>query len=278
MALVVGGVLTAAPPAAWAVPRPAWAAPRPGLAAAPPSRECYRWRRGLHAGMRGADVAQLQTRVAGWSTPRGYVAVDGAFGARTKAALKRFQSSYGLQADGVAGSATYATLYALQDADCSPAHFAWSELDDSVACGGGFGGGRLPAAAVRANVLRVMWKLEALRHKLGDRPLLVTSGFRSVRCNRRIGGASNSQHLYGTAADAIRTRGGSLCAIARAARSAGFSGILGPGTPRHGGHVHLDTRAENRADGRANGWYWSAPRCGIPTDAAPGPPGARLDR
>jgi Peptidase M15 len=66
-------------------------------------------------------------------------------------------------------------------------------------------------------------RLEALRHKLGDHPLVVTSGFRSIACNQRVGGASNSQHLYGTAADVIGSGGVSLCAIALTARTAGFS-------------------------------------------------------
>ncbi len=240
----------------------------PARAAAATATGCYRWSRVLQMGASGADVAQLQIRVAGWSADRSYVAVDGAFGPQTRAALMRFQSAYGLAADGVAGSLTYGKLYALEDADCTPVHFAWTELDDSSACGGGFDGGRLPAGTVQANVFRVMWKLEALRHKLGDRPLPVTSGFRSIQCNQRVGGASNSQHLYGMAADLVGSTGVSLCAIAQAARASGFSGILGPGAPGHGDHVHLDSRAENRSDGLTDAWYWSAPSCGIPTSGA----------
>jgi zinc D-Ala-D-Ala carboxypeptidase len=120
---------------------------------------------------------------------------------------------------------------------------------------------------VRTNLLRLMWKLEALRHRLHDAPLVVTSGFRSLRCNQRVGGARNSQHLYGTAAD-VRSPRASLCAIARAARSAGFSGILGPGVEGHGGHVHLDSRAENHHDGMADAFYWSAPSCGMTASRA----------
>jgi len=225
--------------------------------------------------MSGSDVAQLQIRVAGWSAYRGYVAVDGAFGSQTQAAVQRFQSAYGLASDGVAGPATYAKLAALQDADCTPVHFAWSELDDSSACGGGFDGGKLPAGSVQVNVVRAMWKLEALRHKLGDRPLLVTSGLRSVACNQRVGGASNSQHLYGMAADLVGTGGVSLCAIALTARTNGFSGMLGPGAPGHGDHVHLDSRVENHSDGLADGWYWSAPSCGVPTSGTLQAPAAQ---
>lgn len=41
--------------------------------------------------------------------------------------------------------------------------------------------------------------LEPLRHAFGA--LRITSGFRSVALNERVGGVSHSQHLYGEAAD-----------------------------------------------------------------------------
>lgn len=42
--------------------------------------------------------------------------------------------------------------------------------------------------------------LEPLRAKVGH-PLIVTSGFRSVKLNVAVGGVSNSQHVIGQAAD-----------------------------------------------------------------------------
>eukprot|EP00171_Calliarthron_tuberculosum_P003021 IDg3021t1 len=42
--------------------------------------------------------------------------------------------------------------------------------------------------------------LEKLRARV-SRPLSIVSGYRDPAHNRRVGGASNSQHLYGTAAD-----------------------------------------------------------------------------
>lgn len=62
----------------------------------------------LHGGMRGWDVAGLQFRLAWHGFPSG--PIDGNFGARTRAALKRFQRWARLGADGVAGPATYAAL------------------------------------------------------------------------------------------------------------------------------------------------------------------------
>lgn len=234
------------------------------VASAPPAAadSCYTWTRTLSQGDSGSDVTELQIRIAGWAAYKDVVSVDGVFGSETKAALQRFQSGYGLSADGVAGSSTYNKIYALQDADCTPAHFSYSEFDS---CQGSFSGGAVSSSKVQSNLKRVMWKLEALRHKLGDKPLIVASGFRSYACN---GGASNSQHLYGTAGDIVGS-GVSFCQIAQAARYAGFSGLIGPGSPDgdHEDHVHLDNRAENNDDGITNGYYWTAPSCGIPTQS-----------
>jgi zinc D-Ala-D-Ala carboxypeptidase len=137
---------------------------------------CYTWGRQLSQGMSGNDVRQLQIRVAGWSGYHDIVAIDGVYGAKTANAVKRFQSAYGLAADGIAGTQTFSKIYALQDDDCTPAHFSYTEMDD--VCNGGWTGGPLSASATKANALRTMWKLEALRHALGDRPLIVTTAFR----------------------------------------------------------------------------------------------------
>lgn len=223
---------------------------------------CYTWNRTLYQGRSGSDVRELQLRVAGWAGNRDIVELDGRYGPKTAAAVRRFQSAYGLKADGIAGPQTFAKLYQIQDDNCTPRHFSFSEMDDG--CGrGGWTGGPLTTAQTRQNALRTMWKLEALRKSLGDKPLIVTSGFRSSTCNKQVGGASNSQHLYGNAADLI-SRDRSLCDIARAARNHGFSGIIGPGVSGHNTHVHVDSRRENNQDSSPNNTYWAAPDCGIP--------------
>jgi zinc D-Ala-D-Ala carboxypeptidase len=212
---------------------------------------CYTWSRTLSQGASGEDVRQLQIRVAGYPAYGAHIAADGAFGPATKAAVQRFQSAYGLGADGIAGPATFSKIYALQDDDCTPIHFAYTELDDG--CGGsGWDGGPLSEAATRANALQTMWQLEAMRHALGDQPLNITSGFRSIPCNNSVGGASNSQHLYGRSADLVGAH--SLCTLAKQARNHGFGGIFGPGYPGHNDHTHVDIRTSNA---------WSAPTCGI---------------
>lgn len=212
---------------------------------------CYTWSRTLSQGASGEDVRQLQIRVAGYPAYGGHIAADGAFGPATKAAVQRFQSAYGLGADGIAGPATFSKIYSLQDDDCTPIHFAYTELDDG--CGGsGWDGGPLSAAATKANALQTMWQLEAMRHALGDQPLNITSGFRSIPCNNSVGGASNSQHLYGRSADLVGAH--SLCTLAKQARNHGFGGIFGPGYPDHSDHTHVDIRTSNA---------WSAPNCGV---------------
>jgi zinc D-Ala-D-Ala carboxypeptidase len=211
--------------------------------------ECYTWSRTLSTGSTGADVTQLQVRVAGWVTSGERLSYDGVYGERTAAAVKKFQSAYGLAADGVAGAATFSKIYALQDADCTPVHFTYAELNK---CNSDWSGGNVSAATAKSNALRTMWKLEAMRHALGDVAITVSSGFRSVACNNAAGGSSTSRHLYGDAADLTGTP--SFCTLAKQARVHGFSEILGPGYPDHNDHTHVALDPSP---------YWSAPNCGI---------------
>ncbi|UYQ64306.1 D-Ala-D-Ala carboxypeptidase family metallohydrolase [Streptomyces peucetius] len=212
--------------------------------------DCYTWSRTLSQGSSGSDVRQLQIRVSGYPGYGSVLAVDGEYGPATAAAVKRFQSAYGLSADGVAGPATFSKIYALQDSDCTPAHFSYAELNR---CNSTWSGGAVSAATAKANALRTMWKLEAMRHALGDEPIRVTSGFRSYSCNSAVGGSSSSRHLYGDAAD-LGAGSHSLCTLAKQARYHGFRGILGPGYPGHNDHTHVDHRSSR---------YWSASSCGI---------------
>lgn len=242
--------LTPAAPSATA-PAPTTAPDAAAPDAAPALTDgCYTWSRTLREGATGSDVTQLQIRVSGYPGYGSSVALDGQFGPATKAAVARFQQAYGLTADGIAGPNTFNKIYALQDDDCTPINFTYGEMNR---CNSTWTGGPLSAASAKANALVVMWQLQALRHALGDRPIGINSAFRSYSCNSAAGGASNSNHLYGRAADlAAGTIG--FCNLAKEARYHGFEEILGPGYPDHGDHVHVANRSSR---------YWHASQCGI---------------
>lgn len=215
---------------------------------APPA-SAYTWSRTLSEGASGADVVELQIRVAGWAadTPtQTRVAVDGAFGPGTRAAVQRFQRGYGLTADGIAGPATHAALNALEAADGSTAHFGWNEFWSKD--GAQFSGGNVAAAQVQENVRRLMYKLEAVRRKAGGRAVTINSGFRSLSHNAAVGGAGNSQHTYGIAADIV-VSGLSVTAVMNHAKTSGFGGIL-----RYSTFTHVDSRMDYSYG--AQSWVW----------------------
>lgn len=67
-----------------------------------------------------------------------------------------------------------------------------------------------PSPAIRAHLTELMTLLESLRaewathcamHGLGTPALRVSSGYRCQALNKAVGGAMNSAHLYGYAAD-----------------------------------------------------------------------------
>lgn len=211
---------------------------------------CYIWGRTLSQGMSGEDVRQLQIRVSGYPGYGAVLSIDGIYGPATAAAVKRFQQAYGLSADGIAGPQTFNKIYALQDDDCTPIHFSYAELNR---CNSNWSGGAVSASTARFNALVNMWKLEALRHALGDLPIVVTSGFRSYACNSAVGGSSTSRHLYGDAVDIVSSYH-SLCTLARQARYHGWREILGPGYPGHNDHTHVAHKSSQT---------WSAPSCGM---------------
>lgn len=215
----------------------------PGTAAA------YNWTRTLRRGHSGSDVRELQIRVAGWaanSPSKTYVSVDGAFGPNTEAAVRRFQSGYGLTVDGIAGPETQNVLNWLESSDGSTRHFAWSEFHSKD--GSGFSGGKVSASTVRENIRRLMYKLEALRKKAGNNAVYINSGFRSVSHNSAVGGASNSQHMYGIASD-NRVANRTPYQVQEIAKTCGFSGII-----RYSTFVHTDSRVEYPYG--AQFWYW----------------------
>ncbi len=132
-------------------------------------------------------------------------AIDGKWGSKSTAATKRFQSDYGLEDDGVCGTATekaltHAVAYGMP---VKKAESATGDFWDGVKyfkrnefhckCGkcGGF--------PVEPDEKLVKLLVQIREHF--DSPVTITSGVRCKTHNANVGGASNSQHLYGTAAD-----------------------------------------------------------------------------
>jgi len=212
----------------------------------------YSWSRTLQQGASGADVKELQIRVAGWAAggaSQTYVAVDGAFGAGTAAAVKRFQSAYGLTADGIVGPQTQSVLNSLESSDGSTLNFNWSEFTSHD--GSGFSGGKVSSAQVKENIRRLMYKLEALRKKAGGRSVTINSGFRSVSYNASVGGASNSMHVYGVAGDIV-VSGLSTYQTYKIAETCGFSGLE---SYEHSWQ-HVDSRIEYSYGSQF--WWWES--------------------
>jgi hypothetical protein len=56
-------------------------------------------------------------------------------------------------------------------------------------------------ASLAGNASRVAFKLEKLRHKLGDRSIPILSWYRSPSHNAAVGGASQSRHMSADAVD-----------------------------------------------------------------------------
>lgn len=233
------------------------------MAIGAPSASAFEFERPLKLGDEGADVKALQIRVAGWYPREGHrqLKLTGVFDTKTANALKAFQEHYKIPVDGIAGSAVFAVLDGLEDADGSTLHFAWTEFDQNYnpRCSESankyantFKGGKVPRVTVKENISRLMWRLEALRAKLGDNPIAINSGFRSVAYNECVGGASLSQHLYGTATD-FRVADVKNRRTRKVGMASQFYGI---GCYSAFTHNHMDLRLENAELPEANYWWW----------------------
>jgi zinc D-Ala-D-Ala carboxypeptidase len=234
-----------------------------GQVATAVSATAYPFKRNLQLGDTGKDVTALEVRMAGWypSQNNTSLKIDKKFTSRTEIAVKRFQSFYGLTADGVAGHDTYAVLARLLDPNGSTAHFNWGEFKQnrSPSCSakansyaGTFEGGMASRFMVKRYVRRLMWRLEALRARAGRHLIGINSGFRSVDYNACIGGAAGSQHMYGTAADQ-RMANVTNHHERRLGERTDFSGI---GCYSQLTHNHFDIRLDNANLPSSQFWWW----------------------
>lgn len=101
---------------------------------------------------------------------------------------------------------------------------------------------RVDVACLKPELVRLLKKVEDYY----KRPVIVTSGYRSPKSNKRIGGASGSKHTTCEAAD-VQVKGVSKWDIAKYVRSLPERG--GVGTYCHTQSVHIDV-------GSARDWNW----------------------
>ena len=195
-------------------------------------------------------VAEVQIRVAGWvNNTDELMAIDGYMGPQTRRAIRNFNIAYGIGNTDRIIYSTAQMLNWLENDDGSTAHFNFSEF----ACKKGnpytlsvwygttpkqlsYGWAKLSPNDVKENLRRLMWRLEAVRTKLGNNPIKINSGFRYYTYNKKIGGAKNSQHIYGNAADIV-VRNVSPSKVYKVARESSFGGI-----GLYNSFVHVDTR------------------------------------
>lgn len=166
--------------------------------------------------------------------------IDGKWGTLSKVATTAFQNDYGLEANGVCGSVTekamkHAVAYGMPIVKTEEPtwdnikHFERREFKCKCGKCGGF-------------PVEPSWDLLAILEKIRDHfgaPVSITSGVRCATHNANVGGASKSQHLYGTAAD-IKVSG------ATPAEVASYAETLLPNTGGIGIYktfTHVDVRS-----------------------------------
>ena len=170
-------------------------------------------------------------------------AIDGVWGQQSLLATEKFQSDYGLPCDGIWGALTEAKILAAISGDAtkkvSPTGDWWDDIkyfskrEFQCQCGGRYCNGY--PAEIDEDMVRIADKI---RERLG-KPIGVNSGLRCSRHTANVGGVSNSQHLYGTAADLGKPSGVTPAQMAKIAEelmpNTGGIGIYSWG-------IHIDTR------------------------------------
>jgi zinc D-Ala-D-Ala carboxypeptidase len=93
-----------------------------------------------------------------------------------------------------------------------------------------------PSAEIVTNLMILSEGLEKVRSQvLGNRPMHIDSGYRSPQLNEAVGGAQNSAHMTGFAADFICAEFGNPSSICSAIKASGivFDQLIQEGTWVH---------------------------------------------
>lgn len=153
-------------------------------------------------------------------------AVDGIAGKRTLAAFAKFKQLEYLEYPDLLGKTTAQALLEATETHTPPKDDAiaqsddrkvffpkigWIAASDRVFLGGNFTWGEFTKGLTRVpqsksvidNILRLADYLEEVRSLFGNPTITINSGYRPPSVNKSVGGASNSQHLYGAAADIV---------------------------------------------------------------------------
>lgn len=195
-------------------------------------------------------VTKLQTNLKSLGYSVG--TVDGVYGTSTKSAVKKFQSAYGLTADGIAGVKTLSKISSALNTSTVSTYSRTSSnvVTYSLARSGSTKlTNNFSVSEFKCNdgsdTVKIDLKLAALLQEIRNhfgKPVIINSAYRTASYNKKMGGSSNSLHLYGKAAD-IRIDGVSPTAIARYCESLGVKGI-----GLYSTFVHVDTRTTK--------YYW----------------------
>lgn len=183
----------------------------------------------LREGYTGTDVVELQKDLIELGFYLGTSGADGYFGKYTLEAVKGIQSASNIIVDGVVGKTTKMKInewLSKPKYGASTAHFNQVEFKCNHC--GSLGGG------IKTSLLL---RLEALRVKLGNRAIRITSGYRCETYNSRIGGETNSYHSKRLAADIV-VLGVLPSVVANNAETIFGDGGLG----RYSSFTHVDVR------------------------------------
>ena len=141
--------------------------------------------------------------------------IDGITGTQTQTAIRKFQEIYGLSTDGIFGAKTEAKIReVIGNPDKEKKQEATTVVNNQVsskpATGDAFWDG-IRYFTPEEFQCKCGCKTNGIDHKLVEilekvrehfgKPVTVTSGVRCATHNARVGGVSNSQHVYKTAAD-----------------------------------------------------------------------------
>ena len=171
--------------------------------------------------------------------------IDGIWGALSKTATRAFQQDHGLKADGIFGAATEKKILAVIASSEAPKTQPTPTADDwddieffskkefRCKCGGRYCNGY--PAEIDLTMVRYA---DEIRRRIG-KPIGVNSGLRCPQWNQIQGGASSSQHMYGTAADLGKPSGVSVAEMAAIAEDViGNTGGIGI----YSWGIHIDSR------------------------------------